>query len=40
MVMFFKVYWVGPLNGSFLAALVYKFLLKPRSWSKISDTIA
>ena len=25
-----KIYWVGPICGSFCAAIVYKFLLKPR----------
>jgi hypothetical protein len=25
-----KIYWLGPICGSFFAAIVYKLVLKPR----------
>lgn len=32
------LYWIGPIIGSLCAAIVYKFLLKPRLLSKSSDS--
>jgi aquaporin related protein len=28
------LYWIGPVIGAFCAAIVYKFILKPRVVSK------
>ncbi len=25
------LYWIGPISGAFFAAILYKFILKPRS---------
>lgn len=34
------LYWVGPVSGSFLAALMYKIILKPRMLTSESDEVS